>query len=300
MALKKQQRKILHFLQRLQISRWINVFGLYRGGGSHLEHARQHANSRFILKLDLKEAFPSITYQKLKPIIFDIAIETLSRQIDILNEDTIWEKDILKTQNIKWSNRLTRAILHLSTYEGKLPQGAPTSPFLFYMFIHKKMEHIYRGIQKELKKHRIREAKISWYVDNIVISSEEKLIPPDIIEGIARVFQSIGLSINSRKTKLQDCRNGAVMITGLMVDGKGNVSIPKKKREQIRAAIHNACFIPFSTELDARIEGLINYTKSIYDENLPRRISEPYKRYETHRNDQKSALTSLEPIVNQK
>jgi hypothetical protein len=89
------------------------------------------------------------------------------------------------------------------------------------------------------------------------------------------------------------------MITGLMIDGKGNVSIPQRKREEIRAMIHNACHAPFNPDLDKKIEGMIAYVKSVYGKEIPLRILKPYERYRKTRNLQQLALAndSLGPII---
>jgi len=268
--LKKTQRRILKLLTRnTNVPRWSTVFGLYKRGYPHIEHARIHSNSRFILTLDVENAFSSITWSKIEPILYEI---------------------ILLDMTSRMTNRLCQIILKLTTHEKTLPQGAPTSPFLFYIFLSKKMEYVHGAIWRQLKKIKASECKISIYVDNIVISTKNKRITPEAISGIIHSIESVGLPINRQKTRLYDCRQGAAIVTGLSIDGKGNIAIPKTKREIIRTMLNNSCYIPYNPKLDEKIDGTISYVRYIYGNEIPNRIKKPYDKYREHRNLQKLAL----------
>lgn len=273
--LKKVQRKILRYLRKLTIERWISIFGLYPRS-SFMTHPGTHSNSRYIFQFDLKDAFPSVNIGELKQVV----LGKILRGISYDQENTV-----------RLANQLTNLIIELTTADKGLPQGFPTSPFLFYMILAEKYWFLQIKLHNELQKIYAGGWNISCYVDGFVISGNRP-IPFEAQKRILNTFEQIGFRINPKKTRLQDCRNGAVMITGLMVDGNGNISVPEKTREKIRGLIHRACFIPFNPMLNQQIEGLITYLKSIYGEELPPRIVDPYNRYRIHRNYQKLAMIS--------
>lgn len=69
---------------------------------SIIENARIHSKSDFLLNLDIQDFFPSVHYKKVQQIFLDIGLNT----------------------------EISDILSRLTTYEYRLPQGAPTSPFL--------------------------------------------------------------------------------------------------------------------------------------------------------------------------
>ena len=269
-----QKKTILPLLQELQEERWCDIFGLYKHNPSYFGHAWRHKESRFIFSLDLKDAFPSVTASNLRAILLKAIVE---KTIIVLNST------IDKTKLRLTARRLVDLIVKLTTLEDKLPQGAPTSPFLFYIFLYSKIRDLHLELAQVFEKIHLYNWHMTCYVDNFVISTNRH-IPDDVREQIQQVFEQFDLKINYKKTKLQDCRHGAVMITGLAIDGKGKVFIPQKVRERIRATIHNACFMPDDPTLDGKIEGLMSYVRSIYGSAIPKRIQKTYKLYKEYSN----------------
>ncbi len=98
--LKIIQRAILDkFFSKIRLP--ICVYGFSKGR-SIIENAKYHANSDYLLNLDIKNFFPSVHFEKVKQIYKDIGYDTIMSEI----------------------------LCKLTTYQYKLPQGAPTSPFL--------------------------------------------------------------------------------------------------------------------------------------------------------------------------
>jgi hypothetical protein len=258
--LKKTQREILIFLKKIFPEWYCEVQGLYRG--SFIEHARYHSNSRFIFQFDLKDAFPSVNAERLRKILY--------QRIQAISETTLE------------AEYLTDLIISLTTYKGVLPQGAPTSPFLFYIFL------LETGIFEKL--YRINQNfKISCYVDGFVISSQ-KPIPGEMRGKIIKTVEGLRLKVNEKKIFYRDCRQGCPMITGLRIDGKGKVSLPKRKIRKWRGIIHRAALEtdPFTKEyLRRKVEGFISSMRPIYGENLPPQIEKPYQLFQSKLNPQK-------------
>ena len=268
--LKEVQREILRFLKGTLKYDYPSVFGLC--SGSCVDHAKKHSNSRFVVTFDLKDAFPST----------DIAIV---RKILVAQLRKIYPLEAFE---------LTKLIIQLTTYENSLPQGAPTSPFLFWLFITKS------GLFKELSSIRPSGWEISCYYDNFVISGPRPL-KPEIRKEIFKCVEKFGFKVNSRKIRQFDCRQGAALICGIRIDGRGRISFPKRKVRKWRGIIHQVSIETnsFVREwLTIKINGLISYLKSIYGEELPPQIAKPYQRYkkalETAKNKQPTGQTSLD------
>lgn len=252
LELKEIQDEILVFLKR-NAPKCLEINGLSHG--SHVEHAKFHSRSRFVFQFDIKNAFPSV---KIK-IVRNILLEKIMIE-DLFNN----EYEVLRLANL---------ITNLTTCNATIPQGAPTSPFLFYLFLIKK--EVIQWIYKCCPPDYI----VSCYVDNFAISNQ-KPIPKYIQERITKTLEKIGFKINKQKVWFRDCRNSNVLITGISVDGKGRISLPKKKIRKWRGIIHRAAFETDPEkleELKQKIEGFIASLKPIYGEKLPQQIERPYQ-----------------------
>ncbi len=253
--LKKVQKGILYFLKERLWTVWdASIQGLDHG--SYVQHAKIHSKSRFIFQLDLKDAFPSTNISKLWRALYQ----------------QITQERITNSTNEAYD--LTDLIIFLSAQKGGLPQGAPTSPFLFYVAL------LETRIMDRLRKCRPpkMEMEISCYIDGIVISSQ-KFIPGDIREKVIRTVEASGFRINEKKIRFQDCKHGNPLITGISVDGKGRVSLPKRKIRKWRGIIHRASFETDPEKikkLKRKIEGFIASLRPIYGEKLPSQIAKPY------------------------
>ena len=54
---------------------------------------------------------------------------------------------------------------------------------------------------------------------------------------VKQAVEQFGFKINTKKTKLQDIRNGRIIITGIAIDKKG-IYPTRKTKKKIRAAKH--------------------------------------------------------------
>jgi len=287
--LRRIQRKILRYLQKIVIFRRANIHGL-SPGGSYVEHAMLHKGSRWIFKFDLKDAFPSANIADIRTALSHKILGTVR-----LRENTIENAKMI-------ANARADLIIKLTTLRGKLPQGAPTSPFLFYILltytIIRESErwgtHIsLNGLFHRLLAIRPRGFLMSCYVDGFVISGN-RLITSKIQEKILKAVQVTGFEINPEKTTLLDCRQGAVLICGLIVDGKRKASLSKKTVRKWRGIIYRiAREIEDTSEINKdllkeiqRVQGFIASLKPIYGEEFPLQIAKPCYRY-------KSALAKI-------
>ncbi|MBZ9569460.1 RNA-directed DNA polymerase [Patescibacteria group bacterium] len=252
--LEKIQRKILRFFKKIWRTHYGSIHGLR--SGSYVRHAKSHSGSRFIFVFDLENAFPSVNISKLKNILRK-KISDQTKITDYFKEEPLTLLDL---------------IIKLVTFRQVLPQGAPTSPFLFYLAITES------GLFRKLWIICPRGYNITCYVDNFVISGPGPL-KSEIQEKIFQCLEEFGFKVNPKKIRQFDCRNGAPLITGIRVDGKGRISLPKKTIRKWRGIIHRTALETnsFAREyLTRKIEGFIASLKPIYGNELPPQIKKPY------------------------
>jgi|GEM_PF-1186872 len=223
----------------------------------------------------------------------------------IINKNEFRARDI--------AARFVDLIVDLTTYQNFLPQGAPTSPFLLNLVI--SQANILEKIHFLLEQSGYTN-EITVYADDFVISSFRK-IKPEMMEKITAIIEEANLKINSQKTIHFNHRTIAPLITGLkiatikisgnkldrlrgtnnqLISGvkkrirnKGSwelkkVVVSKNYIKQTRGMINRAIYHPDDQKLIQKLEGRINYLKSVYPHpvdsyGLPNQILTPYLKY---------------------
>ena len=95
---------------------------------------------------------------------------------------------------------------------------------------------------------------------------------------LATVEECLGLEVNDSKNRYNDCRNGAVNITGISVDGTGKVRLSQKTIEKWRGVIYRA-MISMDEKQIKTVHGIITYVIAVYGkDSIPSQLAKPYKR----------------------
>lgn len=208
--LKKIQMKLNFYLQ--QYYHWIRPNGIYgfvinpnkkEKICNIVENAKVHTNQKYVLNLDLKDFFPSIKAYRVK--------------------------ELFLSEYFKFSDGVATALALLTTYEGKLPIGAPTSPVLSN-FICLELD---ADLITYCNKNQI---NFSRYADDLTFSSNIE-ITEDIINIILEIIKKNQFSINAKKTRLKSS-NSKQTVTGLVVNKKVNVD--RKTIKMVRAMLYDA------------------------------------------------------------
>jgi RNA-directed DNA polymerase len=171
-------------------------------------NARDHTNKAFVLNIDLKDFFPSISFGRVKRLF--------------------------ESQPFNLSHPVAAVLAHICCHNGHLPQGAPTSPIISNMIAYKLDNQLTRLASDNY-------CSYSRYADDITFSFTHYAgkLPKNIvrIDGdnkvnpgscLSEIIKNNGFEINSEKTRLQSNKQRQV-VTGLVVNKKVNV-----KREFIR------------------------------------------------------------------
>ena len=177
-------------------------------GRSVVQNAQQHLGKRYILNIDIKDFFPSITRQMVE--------------------------DVLLAEPLKCSAEAARLLSGLCTAaepQGDvLPQGFPTSPTLSNMVCKKMDEELAAAAQRI-------GATYSRYADDMSFSSDKDVLRPtgSFYLQVSTIVEKYGFRLNDRKTRLQR-RGRRQQVTGVVVSHKVNVT--REYARQIRSLLY--------------------------------------------------------------
>lgn len=162
------------------------------------DNAAFHLDSRVLLKIDIKQFFPSIT----------------NRHVYL-----VWS-DLLNC-----SPEISSLLTRLTTFERHLPQGAPTSTMLANFVLYS----CDSAIRDEC---RLRSIQYSTWVDDLAFSSYD---PRPVIEVVVRVLRQQGFRVSRRK--LEIAGPSARRVLNGVVLGRG-FGVPPERLSRIRSGIH--------------------------------------------------------------
>lgn len=199
--LKGIQEQILHnVLYKMAPTKFAHGF---IHGRSIVSCAKEHTGKKFVLKLDLKNFFPSISRDMVYGAMFSE----------------------LTPENVK----IIIPAIELCLMDGRLPQGAPTSPAISNI-VCKHLDMVLYGIANKFGLTYTR------YADDLIFSSND-----DTIYGVIPIIKStivkFGLVVNEKKVKVLK-KHQRQTVTGLVVNADGKTSVRRKKRMNLRAFMH--------------------------------------------------------------
>jgi retron-type reverse transcriptase len=174
----------------------------YRSGRSIRSNAGPHIGKRFVACMDIEGFFPSITKAN---------VEKLLRRFGM------------------WRN-LASTVSALCTLNGKLPQGAPSSPALSNSYLF--------DVDSRISDFAtILGVQYTRYADDMAFSGNEKRCIQECLTFAAARLEESGLVVNKDKTRLISSQ-GQQRVTGLVVNARGFP--PREFRRKVRAAFNNA------------------------------------------------------------
>ncbi|OCK50691.1 hypothetical protein BA768_19440 [Chryseobacterium sp. CBo1] len=162
-------------------------------------NASKHLNSNVILKMDLKDFFPSINKRRVISVF----------------------------KNIGYTRNISYTLASLCCKDDSLPQGAPTSPFLSNI-IAKRLDRRLNALCQKFNLNYTR------YADDLTISGDT--ISKKLISYISDIINDEGFIVNQDKTRLL-YKNNRKIITGISISSD-KLTIPKKRKREIRHSIY--------------------------------------------------------------
>lgn len=211
--LKVIQRKIGKFVEKYHGDKVHACANAYIRGRGVVSNARPHLGCEVLIKLDLKDFFPSVSRAKLMKWL---KFKQIPLELDGENPD-----------------RLIERLLDIFCLDEGLPQGAPSSPLLSNLALF----DLDRALSAFAKNHG---AKYTRYADDLTFSydSEEKGRVRRTIDNVRQIVIKHGFELNDKKAKRKVLRRHQHQSVCGVTINSGRLSISRKKRRQIRAAKH--------------------------------------------------------------
>lgn len=227
LLLKQIQKKILKAILEKGISQLPEGMNGGISGKSIVDNVKVHICKECVGIVDIKECFPSTDNLKIYQVwrnFFGCGIKT----VGILTK--------------------------LTTFQHRLPQGAPTSPLL----CNYALTPIFKTIKNYAKKTNL---DVSIFIDDITVSGHRKDVVK-AIEYIVRLLLQNKYSVRKRKVRL--ITSGySQKVTGATINSK--ISISRLKVQQIRNLIIETAKLKEYVPSDKfnQIRGLVSFSKSV-------------------------------------
>ena len=157
-----------------------------------------------------------------------------------------------------WDAEATDLLVRLTTVDGGLPQGAPTSPALADR-VNLRLDHRLEGFA------RVTGARYGRYADDLTFSLErdDARAIHDLIRFTDKVLRESGYRMH-RERKLHVRRSHErQVVSGLVVNGNGPPRLPRERRHWLRAVEHRLATTGTSTLTDAQLAGWQAYRSMV-------------------------------------
>lgn len=221
--LKQAQHWILHeILERLIVHGSAHGF---ISGRSIATNAAEHINSQVLVKVDIENFFPRISWKRVKGVFRKAGYpEQIATLLALLCTES--PREIVEHEGKP---------VYVALADRCLPQGAPTSPALTNALC-LRLDRRLTGFAQ----------KAGWrytrYADDLSFSlPANNKNPADLsrlLGTLKRVLGEEGFELNEKKTRV--IRHGDVQtVTGLVVNGEHAPRVNRTLKRQIRAAVHN-------------------------------------------------------------
>ena len=209
----------------------------YRKNISIANHAEAHAQKRFLLKMDFKDYFPSISAIDVRKYLTEIG------KFSVENARLI---SLLVCWRDKEKNRLCLSI------------GAPSSPFLSNAILFtfdKQINELLKG----------RKIIYTRYADDLAFSTNKKehlFDVADLVKGLCVDLEYPKLKVNDDKTILVSRAFKRVLV-GLTLTPEGKVSLGREKKRRLRCELYRYSLGSVDSELIPKLRGELAFAWSV-------------------------------------
>ena len=227
---------------------------------SHIDALKKHQanNSKWFLKLDIKNFFPSCTK------------EFVQNQLRKLYPIAVWGPTALD---------LLDQLINLCCLNGALPQGSPASPILsnlifipFDWAIQDSLQHIFNT----------RKYVYTRYADDICISAKGAFSYTDIATRVQKILAP-EFTLKNEKMRYGSTA-GRNWNLGLMLNKDNQITTGAVNKRNIKAMLCNFIIAekenkPYTLPQVQRLQGILNYAKQIEPEYISYLIDKYTQKY---------------------
>ncbi|GGI76334.1 retron St85 family RNA-directed DNA polymerase [Shewanella gelidii] len=245
--------KELKFFQRVivkQLSERLPIHSAakaYTKGLSIKDNALPHANSKYLLKMDLKDFFPSINPSLFFKECRRHGIDFSDLDIELLEGFLFWKR-----------RRATKLVLSI---------GAPSSPLVSNFILYKFDEDISRycnsiGIN------------YTRYADDLTFSTNKKDVLLKFPTKVRNTLNSLydgQIKVNLRKTVLSSKAHNR-HVTGVTLTNEGKLSVGREAKRNLSASIHSFTLQKLSNEEIFKLKGHLAHAEFIEPDFLERMV----------------------------
>lgn len=213
-----------------EVTEHLPVHGAAHGflvGRSIATNARVHAGARVLVKLDIKDFYPTVTWRRVKGLLRRAG----------LGEQLATLMALLCTESPRQEVQTHGKTYYVATGPRSLPQGAPTSPSITNALC-LRLDARLSGLAAKLG------ARYTRYADDLAFSwhGEATAEIGSLMKAVNAIVRAEGFTVHAKKTRVM--RSGArQQLTGLVVntapEGRPTARVPRTTVRNLRAAIKN-------------------------------------------------------------
>jgi retron-type reverse transcriptase len=215
--LKQIQRKLLELVvEKLPVHEHSHAFRRRR---SIRSGAEPHVGKRFVLKMDLKDFFPSVTAARVRGLLIACGY----------SYPVATTLAVLMTEAVRQPVEVDGAVFHVPAGERHCVQGAPTSPGICNALVLR----LDRRLAGVAKKHNLAYTR---YADDLSFSGDlTRDAAQKIRQLVSRIVEAEGFKVNTEKTRLMGQGNRQT-VTGVVVNR--TLGLSRQERRKLRAMQH--------------------------------------------------------------
>jgi retron-type reverse transcriptase len=189
-------------------------------GRSIATNAQPHVGKRVVVRLDLKDFFPSITFPRARGVFIAHGYSyAVASTLALLC--TEYDREPFDRDGKRY---------YVSSGPRHLVQGAPTSPALANL-VAWRLDRRLSGLAAKYQFSYTR------YADDLTFSGDNAAAVGGLISSIKRIVADERFTVNDAKTRVAR-RSRRQIVTGLVVNDQ--VATPRTLRRRLRATLHNA------------------------------------------------------------
>lgn len=222
MAPKRELKKLQRDLDRLLVSKLpVSEYAHgFRKGRSIASNASAHVGRKVVVKLDLKDFFPSLHVGRVRGLLIALGY----------SYPVAGTLATLMTEAVRQPVQVGEEIFHTPVGGRHAVQGAPTSPGLANALTIA-LDRRLAGAARELGFTYTR------YADDLTFSGDDAGKARQLIRTCQRIVHAEGFALNDAKTRVMTQR-GAQLVTSVTVNREKGLS--RRRRRQLRAELHRA------------------------------------------------------------
>lgn len=231
--LKAAQRAVLR-----TIAERLPVHGAAHGflpGRSIVTNAKVHVGAHTLVKADIKDFFPTVTWRRVKGLYRKAGYP----------EQVATLLALLGTESPREAVEFRGKTLFVASGPRALPQGAPTSPALTNALC-LRLDRRLSGLA------RLFGFRYTRYADDLTFSWRPRADSPEgthpkapvgsFLKGVGQILRAEGFAMHPAKTEVLR-RGSRQEVTGLVINeapvGVAEARVPRDVRRRLKAAIHN-------------------------------------------------------------